>query len=77
MHCRYRPAWGYGSEDQDREAGSHSRSQIAQPPRTTTDAQGAQSEVVGVKADSTDQSEHLVETYGSEGWGFESLRVRQ
>ena len=49
---------------------SHSRT------RTTTDAHGAQTAVLGVKADPPDQSGRLVETYGSEGWEFESLRVR-
>jgi hypothetical protein len=29
-----------------------------------------------VKAHPPDQSGRMVETYGSEGWGFESLRVR-
>jgi hypothetical protein len=63
----------YGSEDQDRETGSPSGSQIAQP---TSDDHGAQTAVLGVKADPPDQSGRLVETYGSEGWEFESLRVR-
>ena len=37
---------------------SHSRT------RTTTDAHGAQTAVLGVKADPRDQSGRLVETYG-------------
>jgi hypothetical protein len=45
-------------------------------PRTIADAHGAQSAVLGVKLDPQDQPGRLVETYGSEGWGFESLRVR-
>ena len=52
-------------------ARSHSR------PRTTPDAHGTQTAVLSVKARSPDQSRRLAETYGSEGWGFESLRVRQ
>ena len=55
----------YGSEDQDRETGSHSGSHIAQPnsydhgrPRSTDCG-------LGVKADPRDQSGRLVETYGS------------
>jgi hypothetical protein len=42
-------------------------------PRTCTENTSA---VLSVKADLPDQSERLVEAYGSEGWGFESLRVR-
>jgi hypothetical protein len=52
-------------------ARSHSR------PRTTTDLHGAQSAVLCVKAELPDLSGRSVEAYGSEGWGFESLRVRQ
>ena len=59
------------------ETGSQSGSQIAQRPRPTMDAHGAQAAVLRVKADPPDQTGRLVETYGSEGWGFESLRVRQ
>jgi hypothetical protein len=43
-------------------------------PRMSTETTSA---VLSVKADLPDQSERLVEAYGSEGWGFESLRVRE
>jgi hypothetical protein len=45
-------------------------------PRTTMDTHGAQTAVPSVKADSPNPSGRLVETYGSEGWEFESPRVR-
>jgi len=43
-------------------ARSHSR------PGTTTDAHGAQTAVLGVKADPPDKPGRLVEAYGLEGW---------
>jgi hypothetical protein len=46
-------------------------------PHTIADARGARSAVLGVKLDPPDQPGLLVEIDGSEGWGFESLRVRQ
>src|SRR4029453_19404637 len=49
----------------DRGTGSQSGSQTAQPTCTTTDAHGAQTAALSVKADPLDQSGRLVETYGS------------
>ncbi len=37
--------------------------------RTTMDAHGAPTLVLGVKVDPPDQPERLVDNYGSEGWG--------
>ena len=61
---------------QDHEPGAILGARPHSQPRTTTDAHGEQSAVLSVKADSLDQFGRLVEIYGSEGWGFESLRVR-
>ena len=57
----------YGSVGQDHQAGSHPGARSHSQPRTTTDAHGAQTAVLGVNADPPDQSERLVETYRSKG----------
>jgi hypothetical protein len=55
--------------EQDREPGAILGARPRGQPRTITDVHGNTSAVLSVKADLPDQSERLVATYGSEGWG--------
>ena len=71
------PAWTYGSEDQDHEQGAILGARSHNQARTTADAHGIQTAVLGAKADPPDHFRRLVGTYGSEGLGFESKRERR
>ena len=60
------PAWTYGSEDQDHEQGAILGARSHNQARTTADAHGVQTTVLGAKADPPDHFRRLVETYGLE-----------
>ena len=57
----------YGSKGKIAEPGANLGARPHSRPCTTTDAHGAQTAALSVKADPLDQSGHLVETQRSEG----------